>query len=91
MNKKYLIQEVAEATNMSKVDTTKVIDSFLESIEKCLVKDEKVALAGFGIFSVTARKARMGVNPKTGERIQIAASNAVKFKSSKNLKELVNK
>jgi DNA-binding protein HU-beta len=69
--------------------TSKAVDSILEAIRTALAKGEDIALAGFGSFTVTTRKARQGRNPKTGTPITIAASKQVKFKPGKALKESV--
>lgn len=65
------------------------VDAFLDLIVKALSRGEEVAFPGFGTFRVVKRAARMGVNPKTGEKIQIAASTKPKFRAGKLLKEAV--
>ncbi len=82
---------VAEATDMSKAGASKAVHAVLGGIESALKKGEKVSIAGFGVFEVVNRPARDGRNPQTGESIKIAASNAVKFKPGKGLKDSVNK
>lgn len=72
-----------------KKQATAAVEAVFDTITKTLARGEEVAIAGFGSFRVTKRAARMGVNPKTGERIQIAASIKPKFRAGKVLKEAV--
>lgn len=90
MNKTELIAAVAEAAEVSKKDTDKVIKALTDVIAAELVKGEKVQLVGFGTFEVAYREAREGRNPKTGEPMPIPASKAPKFKAGKALKDMVN-
>ncbi len=90
MNKNDLIAAVASRVGLSKADAAKAIDSITSSITSALQGGTEVRLVGFGTFSVGHRKASMGRNPRTGERIQIAATNIPKFKSGKLLKDAVN-
>lgn len=90
MNKNDLISEVAEAAGLSKADATKAVDAVFDNISGALGKGGEVRLVGFGTFSVSHRKATTGRNPRTGEAIQIKASNQPKFKAGKALKEAVN-
>lgn len=82
---------VADATEMSKAGASKAVHAVLNGIETALKKGEKVSIAGFGVFEVVHRPARDGRNPQTGATIKIAASNAVKFKPGKGLRDAVNK
>ena len=91
MNKNDLIASVASSAGLSKSDATRAIESFLDAITNSLKRDEKVSIVGFGNFSVSHRKATTGRNPRTGESIQIAASQKVKFLPAKSLKEMFNK
>ena len=75
---------------MSRADATKAVDAVLESVTQTLAGGGGVSLVGFGTFSVKARAARMGRNPRTGEAIHIKASNVPGFKAGKALKEAVN-
>jgi DNA-binding protein HU-beta len=84
-----LVSAVAEMAGTSKKDAEAVLQAFLDVVTKTLSKGEDVTLAGFGTFSVTQRQARVGVNPRTLEKIQIAATKTPKFKSGKKLKEAV--
>ena len=91
MNKNDLIAKVADVAGMSKADAGKAADAVLDSITAALKKGGEVRLVGFGTFHVTRRKATMGRNPRTGEKIKIPASNQPKFKAGKALKEAVNR
>jgi DNA-binding protein HU-beta len=75
---------------LSKADATKAVDAVLDNIAGSLSNGGEVRLVGFGTFSVTHRKATTGRNPRTGESIQIKASNQPKFKAGKALKDAVN-
>ena len=90
MNKNDLISQVADDSGLSKADATKAVDAVLDNIAGSLSNGGEVRLVGFGTFSVTHRKATTGRNPRTGEAIQIKASNQPKFKSGKALKDAVN-
>ncbi|MUK89692.1 DNA-binding protein [Ornithinibacillus sp. L9] len=89
MNKTELVNAVAEKSELSKKDATKVVDAVFESISESLKNGDKVQLIGFGNFEVRERSARTGRNPQTGEEIQIAASKVPAFKPGKALKEAV--
>jgi len=90
VNKNDLVKSVADATDMSSADAARVVDGVFESITNSLRGGEEVRLVGFGSFSVVRRKATTGRNPRTGEAIDIPASNQPKFKAGKALKEAVN-
>ncbi|MDZ7816056.1 MAG: HU family DNA-binding protein [Planctomycetota bacterium] len=88
MNKGELIKTVAEDLGVSKADATKYLNSVLEGIKDGLKDDEqKVQLVGFGTFVVRQRKARKGLNPRSGETIDIAPSKTVGFRPGKDLKD----
>ena len=91
MKKNELIVQVAETAGLSKASAAKAVDSVFESIAKALAKGEAVRLVGFGTFQTVHRKASEGRNPRTGEKIQIAAARLAKFKAGKGLKEQVAK
>ena len=91
MNKKQLVGKISSSMNLSKVDAERQFDGITEIILNCLKGDEQVKIAGFGTYKVAKRKARVGRNPRTGEQIQIAASQKVKFLPAKALKEMFNK
>lgn len=90
MNKGDLISKVAEDANLTKSQATEAVNCVLNSIEASLKTDKKVAILGFGTFSVSERAARMGRNPSTGAAIQIKAKNVIKFKPGKELAASVN-
>ena len=90
MNKADLVQAVATAADISKADSTRAIDAVLDSISDALKKDDPVTLIGFGTFSVRARAARPGRNPRTKEVIEIKAAKVPSFKPGKALKDAVN-
>ncbi len=90
MNKNDLVAAVATGTGFSKADSAKAVDSVFDSITGSLGNGEEVRLVGFGTFNVVHRAASQGRNPRTGERIQIPASNQPKFKAGKGLKQAVN-
>jgi len=90
MNKGELVDAVAGAADLSRADATKAVDGVLDAITGALDGGGSVSLVGFGTFSVKARAARMGRNPRTGEAIQISASNVPGFKAGKGLKDAVN-
>ena len=81
MNKAELVDAVASAANLSKADAGRAVDAVVGSIASSLSNGEQVAVVGFGTFSVKHRAARAGRNPRTGEAIQIQASNVPGFKA----------
>jgi DNA-binding protein HU-beta len=89
MNKNELIKSIAEKANLKLMDTEKLVNTFIESIADELKSKGKVTLVGFGTFSVSHRKEKIGVNPKTGQKISIKAKNVPVFKAGKLLKEKV--
>ena len=90
MTKPELIYVIAEKAGLSKADASKALSATLESVTDALKAGEKVALIGFGTFSVSLRAARTGKNPQTGEALAIPASKAAKFKAGQKLKDAVN-
>jgi DNA-binding protein HU-beta len=90
MNKGDLIESVAGSAGISKADAGRAVDAFIGSITGALKGGNQVSLVGFGTFTVKRRAARMGRNPRTGEAIQIKASNVPGFKAGKALKDAVN-
>ena len=89
MTKEDLIAKAAADAGISKARAGVALNSVLEGITKSLKKGEKVALIGFGTFSVASRAARMGRNPQTGREIRIPRTTVPKFKAGKKLKEAV--
>jgi len=91
MNKSELIQAVAESADIPKATAAKAIDAIVENVKDSLAKGDSVTLIGFGTFMVRERAARVGRNPRTGERLDIKAANVPVFKPGKALKDAVNK
>ncbi len=89
MNKSDLVQVVAERAGVSKAAAEKAVNAVFEGISEALEKGDKVSLVGFGTFSVSERAARVCRNPRTGEKIDVAATKVPKFKPGKALKERV--
>lgn len=89
MNKTEFIATVAEKAGLSKVDAKKAVEAFAGTVSSELKSGGKVALLGFGVFSVLEKAARNGVNPKTKEPIHIPSRKAVKFKAGAELSDLV--
>ena len=89
MNKGELIEAVAKDAGISKALAGKVLDSAIDAITKSLSKGDRVALVGFGTFSVSSRKARSGRNPQTGKEIRIPATKVAKFKAGNKLVQAV--
>jgi len=90
MKKDGLVEAVMKAAELgTKKQAETAVDTVFGTIAGALGRGEEVGIAGFGIFKVVQRKARMGVNPKTGEKIQIAASKKPKFQAGKALKDTV--
>ena len=90
MTKSELVEQMAKDAGISKSSANAALNSFITSVTNALKKkDGKVTLVGFGTFTKVRRKARKGRNPSTGEPIKIKASNTVKFKAGKKLREAV--
>ncbi|MBQ7061851.1 MAG: HU family DNA-binding protein [Bacteroidales bacterium] len=85
MNKAELIAAMAENAGLTKVDAHKALDAFIDATKKELKAGNKLTLIGFGTFSVTKRKARTGLNPRTKKAIKIPAKKVVKFKAGKGM------
>ena len=89
MNKSELVEQIAQRSGLSKDQAGEALGATIAAIEEGLAAGEEIAITGFGKFSVAHRSARDGVNPATGERIQIAASKAPRFSPGAKLKEAV--
>jgi DNA-binding protein HU-beta len=89
MNKGELIESVAKDVGISKALAGKVLDSTIDAVTKSLAKGDRVALVGFGTFSVSTRKARTGRNPRTGKEIRIPATKVARFKAGNKLAQAV--
>ncbi len=90
MNKSELIDAIAESAGLTKADAARALDATTDSIAGALQQGQTVSLVGFGTFTVRHRAARQGRNPRTGETIEIKASNNPAFKAGKALKGAVN-
>ncbi|WP_293715174.1 HU family DNA-binding protein [uncultured Parabacteroides sp.] len=89
MNKTEFISAVSEKSGLSKTDAKKAVEAFVETVSQELKAGGKVALLGFGSFSVAEKAARKGVNPKTKQPIEIAARKSVKFKAGTELADQI--
>ncbi|KKS26530.1 MAG: DNA-binding protein HU 1 [Parcubacteria group bacterium GW2011_GWA2_42_11] len=89
MTKDQLVEKMADKCGCTKKEAASCLEGMLDAITVALQKGDKVALTGFGVFQISHRKARQGVNPKTGAKIQIPAMKAPKFRAGKSLKEAV--
>ena len=90
MTKQEFVDQIADRSGLSKKDAAGAVDAFLDTVEDALKRGSEVSFSGFGKFSVSARAAREGRNPATGEKIQIAASNVPRFTAGAGLKKAVN-
>ena len=89
MNKMGLVEAVHAKLGGTKKSSEDVVDTIFDTITKTLAKGEEVAISGFGTFVAKKRAGRMGVNPRTGQKIQIAATVTPKFRAGKTLKAAV--
>ena len=86
MTKQDFIAKVAQKSGLSNRDASKAVDAFMESVTEALKSGDTINFTGFGKFSAAQRAARQGVNPRTGERVQIAATTVPKFTAGSQLK-----
>ena len=89
MNKAELIEAIASDASLTKADAKRALDAFIGTTTKALKKGDRVALVGFGSFSVAKRASRKGRNPQTGKEIKIPAKKVVKFKAGNDLQDKV--
>ena len=89
MTKDQIIDAVCTKVGCSKRQASEILEAIFEQVTKALQKGDKVVFTGFGAFLISKRKSRSGVNPKTGERIQIPAMKTPKFRAGKSLKDAV--
>lgn len=89
MNKTEMIKVIAERTELTKIDSAKVLEAFQDIVKETLAAGEKIQLVGFGTFETVERAGREGRNPRTGESMYIEKSISPKFKPSNALKEAV--
>ena len=90
MTKADLVEEVAKVTELTRKDSEVIVDTLFESVIKALRVGDKLEVRGFGSFRVRQRNARVGRNPKTGEKVEVPAKRVPYFKPSKELKDVVN-
>lgn len=88
MNKQELVDAIAAESGLSKETSKKSLDAFVKVIAKGLKQEEKIAILGFGTFEVKSKAARVGVNPRTKEKVQIPAKKSASFKAGADLKDL---
>ena len=90
MNKAMLIEQMAKDTKLPKTACKSMLEAFVKQIEGSLKKGNSVVLTGFGTLCVMKRKARTGINPATGKKMQISAKRVPKFRAGKKLKDIVS-
>jgi DNA-binding protein HU-beta len=90
VNRNELVDAVSGKTDLRKSEASKAVDAVFDAIAEALKGGDEVRLVGFGTFSVASRAASEGRNPRTGEKIQIAASKQAKFKPGKGLRDSLN-
>lgn len=88
-NKKVITEIISERFSMTKKEAGEIVDTVFDTISESLVKGDRVDITGFGKFEVKTRAARMGINPQTGEPIEISATKIPGFKASKSLKDMI--
>jgi DNA-binding protein HU-beta len=89
VTKSELVEQVADRAELTKTDASRAVDAVIATVEDALRRGSEVTVSGFGKFHVSERGARAGVNPRTGERIQIAASRVPRFTAGSGLKSAV--
>jgi integration host factor subunit beta len=90
MTKADLVDEVSRITELTRKDSEVMVDTMFESVIKALRAGDKLEVRGFGSFRVRQRNARVGRNPKTGDKVEVPAKRVPYFKPSKELKDLIN-
>lgn len=89
MNKSELVAMMAEKANLSKKDAEKALNAFVESVQETVKTGDQISLVGFGKFELRKRKSREGKNPRTGEKLTMAACSVPAFKAGKAFKDFV--
>ena len=89
MTKEDIVSRVWENLDLSKKQSSEIVEKLIENMKTVLKQDERLKIGGFGVFEVRKRKARMGRNPKTGENAEIKEGKTIKFKPGKTLKQVV--
>ena len=90
MTKAELVTSIAEKTGLTKKDSEKALAAFVDTVTETLAKGDSIQLVGFGTFEVRERAAREGINPRTKEKIEIAATKVHAFKAGRALKDAVS-
>ena len=90
MTKADLVEEVSKVTELTRKDSEVIVDTLFDSVIKALKTGDKLEVRGFGSFRVRQRNARVGRNPKTGEKVEVPAKRVPYFKPSKELKDVIN-
>ena len=90
MNKSVFVAKLADDTGFKKADAEKFLDAFIANVKELMAEGDKLQLVGFGTFECKERAAKSGVNPATGEKIEIAACKVPSFKPGKTLKDALN-
>lgn len=90
MNKKEIIEQIAESTGLSRTDAGRALDAVIDSITNSLSRGDSVSIPGFGTFLVRERPARKGRNPQTGAEIDLPAANIAAFRPSTKLKTVID-
>lgn len=90
MTKSELVAEISRISGLTKVDSEKALDAFMQSVETALKNGDEIKLVGFGTFLTTKKEATVGRNPKTGETMNIPARIVPKFRAGKQLKDSVD-
>lgn len=91
MNKLQLIEAIAKGAKLTKAESERALDTFIDAVSKSLKKGGKINLVNFGVFKVVKRAPKLGRNPKTGQEVNIPSRKAVKFVPSMELKGSLNK
>ena len=89
MNKKELVDAIAQDAKLTKVEAKAALDATLDAIAETLKKGDKLALVGFGTFAVVEKAARTGINPSTKAKVEIPAKKVIKFKAGAELAEKI--
>ena len=90
MTKAELVEKVANKINLTKKETEGIVSIIFQSITDSLTEGDKVELRGFGSFRIRERSARVGRNPKSGEKVEVPAKKVPFFKAGKELREIVD-
>ncbi len=89
MTKEDIVSRIWENLDLSKKQSSEIVEKLIENIKTVLQQEERLKIGGFGVFEVRKRKARMGRNPKTGENAEIKEGKSIKFKPGKTLRQMI--